>query len=206
MKKKQNKNKKKAIIKNRKFNVESKNIKSITTDIIKESYEEIFSKIKGTFLKYNINNDILTHIKYTDDTNIHYINKLDDFKTNLTKNKPDYKLKKELEIFSPDKFLFMAKYKIKLKRKITGKDITSKIENIDFKLNTPILISYNNRYFKITGINYINQRECTWKCSNIRKIIKNFPKQKFCNGTIKGQRDDVEINKFKFYLKYDHAD
>ena len=105
-----------------------------------------------------------------------------------------------------DKFLFMAKYKTKLKRNITGKDITSKIEIIDFKLNTPILISYNNRYFKIAGTNYINQRECSWKCSNIRKIIKNLPKQKFCNCTIKGQRDDVEINKFKFYLKYDHSD
>ena len=145
MKKKLNKNNKKANIKKRKFNIERENIKSITTDIIKETYEEIFSKIKGTFLKYNINKDILSYIKYTDDTNIHYSNKLDDFKTYLTKNKPDYKLKKELEIFSPDKFLFMAKYKTKLKRNIIGKEITSKIEIIDFKLNTPILISYNNR-------------------------------------------------------------
>ena len=99
MTKKQNKNKKKSQIKKRNFNIERENIKSITTDIIKESYEEIFSKIKGTFLKYNIDNDIISHIKYTDDTNIHYINKFDEFKSILTKNKPDYKLKKRIRNF-----------------------------------------------------------------------------------------------------------
>ena len=66
----------------------------------------------------------------------------------------------------------MAKFKSKIKRNVIDIDINDKIEFIDFKLNTPILISYNNRLYKIAGSNYINQRECTWKCSNIRKKIK----------------------------------
>ena len=128
----------------------------MTTDIIKEIYEEIYSKNKGTFLKYNMNKDILSHIKYIDDTNLRFKNKFDKMNKILTKSRHDYKLKQELKLFPPDKYLFMAKFKPKIKRNVTGKDITNKIEFISdyIKLNTPIIIAYNKRFYKISGSNY----------------------------------------------------
>ena len=41
------------------------------------------------------------------------------------------------------------------------------------KFNTPIIIYYDEKAFRISGNNYVNQYECTWKCQNLRKKIKN---------------------------------
>ena len=39
-----------------------------------------------------------------------------------------------------------------------------------------------------------------------QKKNKNNHNIKFCNSTIKGQRDEIDINKFKFYLKFEHSE
>ena len=108
----------------------------------------------------------------------------------------------------------MAKYINKKTRISTGTNITKDIEysQEDTRLNTPIIIKYKDKFYKISGNNYINQKECTWKCSNRRKKYnnsknsKNSKNKNFCNATIKGQRDPIIISKFNFYLKSGHSD
>ena len=109
-------------------------------------------------------------------------------------------------LLNPDKFLVKDKYLPKNKRKITGQEITDKVTytETNINLNTPIIITYEQRDFKIHGSNYVNQFECTWKCSNYRKKLKNT-KDKYCEATIKGKRNEKELNNFNFFLKKEHS-
>ena len=97
----------------------------------------------------------------------------------------------------------MAKYINKKTRIITGTNITKDIEysQKDTRHNTPIIIKYKDKFYKISGNNYINLKECTWKYSNRRKKCKNSKNKNFFNATIKGQGDPIIITKFNFYLK-----
>jgi len=54
---------------------------------------------------------------------------------------------------------------------VTGKDITENVTFIEdnINLNTPIIITFEQRQFKIHRLNYVNQFECTWKYANYRK-------------------------------------
>ena len=182
------------------------NIQSNSTNKIKELYESIYLNIKNTFLSYDISLDTLKQNKYFDDTNILYNNHYKEIKNELIKNKPDYKLIKEVKFLDPNKFAIKEKYLPKNKRKITGIDITDKVNYIqdNVNLNTPTIIVYENRNFKIHGSNYVNQFECTWKCENYRKKIKNT-NEAYCKATIKGKRNEKELNTFNFYFKKQHS-
>ena len=182
------------------------NIQSNSTNKIKEIYESIYLNIKNRFLSYDISLDTLKQNKYFDDTNILYNNHYKEIKTELIKNQPDYKLIKEVKFLDPNKFAIKEKYLPKNKRKITGIDITTKVNYIkdSVYLNTPTIIEYENRNFKIHGSNYVNQFECTWKCENYRKKIKQT-NEIYCRATIKGKRNEKELNTFTFYLKKQHS-
>ena len=54
----------------------------------------------------------------------------------------------------------MAKYINKKTRISTGTNITKDIEysQEDTRLNTPIIIKYKDKFYKISGNNYINQK------------------------------------------------
>ena len=94
--------------------------------------------------------------------------------------KPNNKLVKEIKLLDPSKSLIQQKYIPKNKRIITGINITNKISfnKEDIKFNTPIVIYYDEKAFRISGNNCVNRWECTWKCQNLREKIKN-------NNTIK---------------------
>ena len=153
---------------------------SLSTNIIKEAYEDIYLNVKNQFLKYKETGDRLIKIKYIDDTFITYNTNFNKYKKELTNMKSNNKLVKEIKLLDPSKSLIQQKYIPKNKRIITGINITNKISfnNEDIKFNTPIVIYYDEKAFRISGNNCVNRWECTWKCQNLREKIKN-------NNTIK---------------------
>ena len=92
-------------------------------------------------------------------------------------------------------------------KNINGKLITDKviIDENSFNLNTPKIIIYKEKKFKISGYNYVNQFLCTWKCAFYRKINKINKDKKFCNATIRGKRNKNKLNLFDYYLQLDHT-
>ena len=88
-------------------------------------------------------------------------------------------------------------------------EITNEVTFIEdsFKNNTPYKIVYNNYIYNYEGNNPKKKIQITWHCQNYRKI-KNLPTNytKFCNSIIQGNRDKIDTNKFKFYLKKNHSD
>ena len=94
--------------------------------------------------------------------------------------------------------------KINLKFDITD-EINYKNENVCY--NTPILIEYKNKQFKLETKNYYDKIEVTWKCINRRKT-KNKPvnMKNFCDGTIKGIRNVFENKIFRYYFKFPHSE
>ena len=85
------------------------------------------------------------------------------------------------------------------------KDIT--YDNLVIKYNTPTIIYYNNKEFKINTRKYYEQYKCTWKFCNFRRKKDKAKDQKyFCNVGIKGIRDAITTNKYKFFLLEDHKD
>ena len=92
----------------------------------------------------------------------------------------------------------------KLHREIT-KEVT--YNNAAIKYNTPTIIYYNNREFKINTRKYYEQYEATWKCRNFRRSKDKPVDQKyFCNAGIKGIRDALSTNKYKFFLLQEHSE
>ena len=69
----------------------------------------------------------------------------------MIKNKPDYKLRKEVNFLAPNKFAIKERYLPKNKRKITRLEINNKVNYIQYNvyLNTTTIIVYENRNFKI---------------------------------------------------------
>jgi len=84
-------------------------------------------------------------------------------------------------------------------------------ENINFKkedikYNTPIIIEYNNIFFKISNSKVFDRNEATWNCVN-KRLTKNKPldKKNFCDGAIKGVRDIFSEKLYHYYLKNGHS-
>ena len=74
-------------------------------------------------------------------------------------------------------------------------DIT--YDNSVIKYNTPTIIYYNNKEFKINTRKYYEPYECKWKCFNFRRKKDKPNDQKyFCNAGIKGIRDEISTNKY----------
>ena len=94
------------------------------------------------------------------------------------------------------------------KRNIVGKIITNDVEvdEQNINLNTPIIISFQQKEFKISVYNFINQFECTWKCVLKRKRTRENKNKYFCDATTKGKRNEKILNKFEFFLKKQHSD
>ena len=67
---------------------------SLSTNIIKEAYEDIYLNVKNQFLKYKETGDRLIKIKYIDDTFITYNTNFNKYKKELTNMKPNNKLVK----------------------------------------------------------------------------------------------------------------
>ena len=59
----------------------------------------------------------------------------------------------------------------KIHREITN-DVT--YDNSVIKYNTPTIIYYNNKEFKINTRKYYEQYEATWKCSNLRRSFRKL--------------------------------
>ena len=92
----------------------------------------------------------------------------------------------------------------KIHREITN-DVT--YDNSVIKYNTPTIIYYNNKEFKINTRKYYEQYEATWKCSNFRRSKdKPIDQKYYCNAGIKGIRDAISTNKYKFFLLEDHSE
>ena len=74
--------------------------------------------------------------------------------------------------------------------------------------NVPLKISYECKEFYLPRkAHLIDGKEFTWWCQNARKIDKQNEKNtKFCPAKIIGIRNNLEINKFNFYLIKNHAD
>ena len=181
--------------------------KSSSTNVIKENYEEIYLKLTERFQYYKDKEDIIIKKKFIDDTYINYKSQYDKIKKDLNKNTYNYKLKKELKVLDPEKFAVKDKYKPDNMKIITGKIITDEviIDENSFNLNTPIIIIYKEKKFKISGYNYVNQFLCTWKCAFYRKINKFNKGKKFCNAKIRGKRNKNKLNLFEFYLQIEHT-
>ena len=143
--------------------IEEKNFKqnvAKTTNIIKEAYEEIYNKIHNNFL--TLKNDSLIKSNYRDDTSINYKSKFDDIKKLLKKDTFNYNIKKEVTFLNLNIFAIKPQYLPNNKIKINGKNITNDITyDNNLNLNTPIIITYKNIFFKTSGYNYINQWRCT---------------------------------------------
>jgi len=184
------------------------NQKAISTNIIKEAFEDIYLHVKNQFIAYKEDEDIILKKKFIDDTMITYNTNFSKYKNDLIKMKPNNKLIKEVNLLDPSRFPIKDKYIPKHKRIITGLDITNEISfnTEDCNFNTPIIIYYKEKPFRISGNNYVNQYECTWKCQNIRKKNKYNNNNKFCDATIRGKRNEYLLNKFNFYLKKLHSD
>jgi len=150
------------------------NQKAISTNIIKEAFEDIYLHVKNQFIAYKEDEDIILKKKFIDDTMITYNTNFSKYKNDLIKMKPNNKLIKEVNLLDPSRFPIKDKYIPKHKRIITGLDITNEISfnTEDCNFNTPIIIYYKEKPFRISGNNYVNQYECTWKCINIRKKNK----------------------------------
>ena len=183
-------------------------LNSLSTNVIKEKYEDIYLNCKNNFIQYQNDINILVNKQFKDDTKINYKNSYDIYKRILYKNRPDYKLVADIKLMDPNRFPIKDKYLPKHKRKICEIDITKDIviHESNYYLNTPLIITYQNKDFKISGNNYVNQYECTWKCALKRKRIKNNKDKNFCEATIKGKRDEKFLNIFKFYMKKEHSE
>ena len=101
------------------------------------------------------------------------------------------------------------KSKLKKTYNINGKDITDLTEIIDnskYK-NIPYKIKYNEHIFYIRGADPTNNLRVTWRCINYRKK-SNLPDNQniFCKANIQGIRENINSNKFKFFLKNNHSD
>ena len=57
------------------------------------------------------------------------------------------------------------------------KDVT--YDNSVIKYNTPTIICYNDKEFKINTRKYYEQFEFTWKCSNFRRVKDKSIGQKY---------------------------
>lgn len=112
-----------------------------------------------------------------------------------------------MKLLNPDKSAVKEIYKTDNKKNITGKIIAKdvKIDENSKNLNTPIIIIYNKKKFKISGYNYVNQFLCTRKSSLFRKTIIKNKGQKLCNATIRGKRNEAKLNLFEFYLHNVHS-
>ena len=70
----------------------------------------------------------------------------------------------------------------------------------DIIYNTPTIIEYNQRIFKISTNDFFEKLEAKWKWKYFRRI-KDKPKdaKQFCNSTIKGIKNIIS-DEYKFYL------
>ena len=113
----------------------------------------------------------------------------------------------KLEVEDKEK-IFKAKKKLKTMEN-KNLEITNEIEiekeNIIY--NTPVTITYKNCEFKINTRKYYELYESTWKCTNYRRK-KDLPKELkiFCNATIKGMRDTIFKERYKFFLVENHSE
>ena len=113
----------------------------------------------------------------------------------------------KLEVEDKEK-IFKAKKKLKSMEN-KNLEITNEIEiekeNIIY--NTPVTITYKNCEFKINTRKYYELYESTWKCTNYRRK-KDLPKELkiFCNATIKGMRDTIFKERYKFFLVENHSE
>jgi len=104
--------------------------------------------------------------------------------------------------------IFKAKKKLKTMEN-KNLEITNEIEiekeNIIY--NTTVIITYKNRKFNINTRKYYELYESTWKCTYYRRK-KDLPQdiKIFCNATIKGVRDAIFKDKYKFFLIENHSE
>ena len=101
--------------------------KSLSTNVIKEIYKEIYLKLANRFQYYKEKDNIIIKANYRDDTNIKYKSHYDIIIKDLNKNKCDFKLKKELKLLDPNIFTAKEINKPDNKKNITGKIITNDI-------------------------------------------------------------------------------
>ena len=96
------------------------------------------------------------------------------------------------------KFIFRKQH-LEITKEVTFRNNT--IQN-----NTPTVINYKNHKFNINTRRFYEQYECTWKCCYFRRE-KDKPKNEkyFCNAGIKGIRDVIDTNIFKYYLLESHS-
>ena len=73
--------------------------------------------------------------------------------------------------------------------------------------NTPTIIYYHNKEFKINTRKFYEQYESIWKCVNLRRE-KDKPKNQkyYCNAGIKGIRETNNCDTYKFYLLESHSE
>ena len=97
-----------------------------------------------------------------------------------------------------------------LKKKYIPKfnEITDEVKIItnSIKYNTPELIEYEGKIFKVSTKNFYDSIEATWRCEFYRRTKDlDADENRFCEAAIKGFKN-ILTNEFKFYLKVCHSE